>query len=212
MPNLRPVTTSRERPSTASREAILDAAEQLMAAHGFTGASISRIEKASGLPASSIYWHFGSKDGVLLAMMQRGADRFFAAIPHASEFAGTPFERVEAALAEAARQLDKEPQFLRLLITLGLQHGDDEQVMTLIREVRRRARSRVEEALVAALDALPEEERAAAAAEIAQFGMAVGDGAFVSHQIDEHHDLAATFAKLAKALQVMVEERVAAAG
>ena len=38
------------------------------------------VEEA-GVPPSSIYHYFGSKDGVLLAVMERGAERFFAALP-----------------------------------------------------------------------------------------------------------------------------------
>lgn len=201
-------TTRRHAPGATSREAILDAAEELMAAHGFAGASISRIERASGLPASSIYWHFGSKDGVLLAMMQRGADRFFASLPHAAEFGGAPLERIEAAFGAAARLLDEHPQFLRLLITLGLQHEDgDPQVMVLIRAVRRRARERLEAALGAALDAVPEDERAGAAAELARVGLALTDGAFLARHIDGDADLETMFGQVASALAALIAAR-----
>lgn len=201
-------TTRRQALGALSREAILDAAEELMAAHGFAGASISRIERASGLPASSIYWHFGSKDGVLLAMMQRGADRFFDSLPHAAELSGKPVERIEAAFALAARLLDEHPQFLRLLITLGLQHADgDPQVIELIRAVRRRARERLEEALLAALDALAEPERDGAAAELARVGLALTDGAFLARHIDGDRNLETVFAQAASALAALIAAR-----
>ena len=48
-----------------------------MAARGYSGTSVSDIARESGLPASSIYWHFASKTGVLTAVMERGAARFF---------------------------------------------------------------------------------------------------------------------------------------
>src|SRR6266496_2327682 len=54
-----------------SQDRILDAAERLVAERGYTAASISLISKASGLPASSIYWHFGSKEGLLAAVVER---------------------------------------------------------------------------------------------------------------------------------------------
>src|SRR5436190_1998682 len=57
--------TRRQEQGEQSREVILEAAARLMAANGFDGASISSISKESGLPASSIYWHFTSKEGVL---------------------------------------------------------------------------------------------------------------------------------------------------
>jgi AcrR family transcriptional regulator len=178
-----------------------------MAAHGYTGASISRIENASGLPASSIYWHFGSKEGVLLAMMQRGADRFFAAIPRADEREGSPLERIDASLAIAARALGAAPQFPRLLIALGLQHSDEPEVIKLIRDVRRRARGMFEDAIGAALEGLPAAERDEAATELACYALAFTDGAFVAHQIDADVDLEGLFAQLGASLRSMVLAR-----
>ncbi|HEX8120701.1 MAG TPA: TetR/AcrR family transcriptional regulator [Solirubrobacteraceae bacterium] len=203
---------NREGGGAASREAILDAAEAQMAAHGFAGASISRIEKASGLPASSIYWHFGSKDGVLLAVMQRGADRFFASLPRAADLGGTPLERIDAALAAAASLLEEHPQFAQLVITLGLQHTEgDPAVLSIVREMRRRVRQRLEQALVPALDGVPEAERAAAAAELARMGLALTDGTFIASQIEEGVDLTQMFTQLGRLLAALVEARSAGA-
>ncbi len=63
--------TDREEPGELSRQRILDAAVRLMSARGYDGTSIAAIVGEAGLPASSIYWHFGSKEGVLLAAIER---------------------------------------------------------------------------------------------------------------------------------------------
>ncbi|GAA5023139.1 TetR/AcrR family transcriptional regulator [Streptomyces siamensis] len=52
-----------------SRDAILDTASELMSQHGYAATSISMISTACGLPTSSIYWHFGSKEGIYVAML-----------------------------------------------------------------------------------------------------------------------------------------------
>lgn len=83
-----------------SRESILDATERLMATKGYAATSISDIRDACGLAPSSIYWHFGSKEGVLAAMMERGAQRFFAAIPTWDEAHGPVEQRSERQLTE----------------------------------------------------------------------------------------------------------------
>src|SRR5213592_1598962 len=44
-----------------------------MAEHGYEAATLNRIVEASRVPVSSVYHYFGSKDGVLLAVMERGA-------------------------------------------------------------------------------------------------------------------------------------------
>ena len=64
-----------------SRELVLDAAERVMAEHGFEAATLARVVTEAGIPMSSVYHYFGSKDGILLAVMERGADRFFADLP-----------------------------------------------------------------------------------------------------------------------------------
>lgn len=73
--------TKKQQQGEQSRELILDATERLMATRGYAATAISDIRKACGLPASSIYWHFGSKEGVLAAVMARGAERFFSSHP-----------------------------------------------------------------------------------------------------------------------------------
>ena len=105
--------TKKQQQGAQSRELILDATERLMATRGYAATSISDIRKACGLPPSSIYWHFGSKEGVLAAVMERGADRFFAAIPTG--------DTVEKQLAQTARLQADHPDFLRLFYMLSLE-------------------------------------------------------------------------------------------
>lgn len=63
-----------------SKDAILDAATELIAKVGYDRASIAQICKESGLPVGSVYHHFGNKAGILSAIVERGAARFFDAI------------------------------------------------------------------------------------------------------------------------------------
>jgi AcrR family transcriptional regulator len=112
--------TKKQQQGERSRELILDATEQLMATRGYAATSISDIRKACGLPPSSIYWHFGSKEGVLAAVMQRGADRFFAAIPTS--------EDAETQLAVLSTLQAQHPDFLRLFYMLSLERGNDPAV------------------------------------------------------------------------------------
>ncbi len=55
--------------SEASRQKILAAAIAVAAERGYEGTTISRVTQRSGLPASSVYWHFGDKDGLLAAVV-----------------------------------------------------------------------------------------------------------------------------------------------
>ena len=56
------------------REAILAAAAQLYARHGFSGASVADLAKACGASKSLIYHYFQSKDDILYAAMAAHLD------------------------------------------------------------------------------------------------------------------------------------------
>ena len=76
-----PAEVTPNRRGMKSRELVLDAAERVMAEHGFEAATLARVVEESGIPMSSVYHYYGSKDGILLAVMERGAERFFADLP-----------------------------------------------------------------------------------------------------------------------------------
>lgn len=54
----------------ASRLRILDAALEIAGERGYSGTSISEVSKRSGLPNSSIYWHFKDKDALFAAVIE----------------------------------------------------------------------------------------------------------------------------------------------
>ena len=110
-----------------------------MATRGYAATSISDIRKACGLPPSSIYWHFGSKEGVLAAVMERGAQRYFAAIPAEAE--------VERQLDAVVNQQSQHPDFLRLFLLLSLERSDDRAVAEVVRRVRDTAIARFRDAI-----------------------------------------------------------------
>jgi AcrR family transcriptional regulator len=135
-------TTVRQSQGVRSREEILDAAERLMGARGYAGTSISALAGASGLPPSSIYWHFGSKAGVLSAVMERGSKRFFSAsIPNGKDQSLAPPERLRRMMQLASASMRDHSQYLRLfvLLLLGVEGDDTQQdVVTRVRDEGRK--------------------------------------------------------------------------
>jgi AcrR family transcriptional regulator len=57
--------------SVDAKERILDAAEREFAAHGFHGASLRSVTRAAGVNVASIHYHFGSKEALLRATLER---------------------------------------------------------------------------------------------------------------------------------------------
>ena len=60
-----PDRSSRKRREPISREAIVAAAIQLLDREGLTALSMRRLGEQLGAGAASLYWHVGSKDGLL---------------------------------------------------------------------------------------------------------------------------------------------------
>jgi len=62
---------SAQRPSRDTRTAILEAAEAVFAEVGFARASIRRIIRRAGVNLAAVHYHFGSKEGLVEAVIQR---------------------------------------------------------------------------------------------------------------------------------------------
>ncbi|MFI9152574.1 TetR/AcrR family transcriptional regulator [Streptomyces sp. NPDC053367] len=107
-----------------SREAILQTAGDLMARHGYAATSISMISAACGLPVSSIYWHFGSKDGVYVAVLERARTALLAALPPAEMPGADVVRRLDAFLAEVEHAFRRQPRGVKLLLGLGMVQQD----------------------------------------------------------------------------------------
>ena len=56
-----------------SRERMLDAATEVATERGYEGTTISLVSKKSGLPPTSIYWHFADKDDLIAAVIERSS-------------------------------------------------------------------------------------------------------------------------------------------
>jgi AcrR family transcriptional regulator len=63
------VATQEER-RAQTRQALLDAGATLFADLGVAGASVDAIAKAAGRTSGALYDHFGSKEGLLFALLQ----------------------------------------------------------------------------------------------------------------------------------------------
>lgn len=121
-----------------SRQIILDAARTLITTHGYDGMVISDLTAMSGLPASSIYYHFGNKLGILVALLDRTFEELHASYPSPSAFDDKPpLERLEAWFAAACESLDRRPEYLRLLLAVCVgSHAEEEGVRETVRRIR----------------------------------------------------------------------------
>lgn len=121
--NERAASKSRARRTRAngeqSRERILDAATEVATERGYDGTTISLVSKKSGLPPTSIYWHFADKDDLIAAVIERSFTRWLAALDLPG---GDALEdRVKEIGPQVAKALLDAPDFIRLGLMLALE-------------------------------------------------------------------------------------------
>jgi AcrR family transcriptional regulator len=194
----RPQVTPNRR-GVRSRELVLDAAERVMAKDGFEAATLARVVAEAGIPMSSVYHYYGSKEGILLAVMERGAERFFDDLPDWDRRVGNPAEHLGNIVSTAVRNLGRHPNFLRLLISFAVQppSAGSGQVEAVVERVRERALTRLRAQIALAFG---DDSRSASTEELARFALASIDGAFVACQADPGVDLERLLRPLAPAL------------
>jgi AcrR family transcriptional regulator len=111
-----------------SRQRILDAAAEIAGERGYEGTSINLVSERSGLPASSIYWHFKDKDELIAAVIDRSFERWSAALaePVAVPDDATEDDVFHLGLRRTGKALATFPDFLRLGLMLILEQRPDE--------------------------------------------------------------------------------------
>ena len=173
--------TARQRQGVESRGRILDAAEALVARQGFASTSISQIAKLSGLPTSSLYWHFDSREGLLSAVVERGAQRWLREHPRWPSFSGD----LGAFLDAVAKGADERPVFLRLLMMSALErHGEPGPTRQAAIDVWLRVLSGLRAVMADAFTLGDDAAGTAMADRLARFMLAAVDGAVVDAHID----------------------------
>ncbi|MFF4833663.1 TetR/AcrR family transcriptional regulator [Streptomyces sp. NPDC001315] len=116
-------TDRRHRQGDESRRAILEATLEIAARNGYDGTTVAAVTEATGLPASSIYWHFGNKDDLLAATLDFSYQEWRALAPTwaGPVETGSVTEEVEARFQRAAVSLTTSPEFWSLGLLLTLQ-------------------------------------------------------------------------------------------
>jgi AcrR family transcriptional regulator len=184
-----------------SRERILEAASEVASDRGYEGTSISLVSERSGLPASSIYWHFEDKDHLIAAVIERSFERWLegmgAWVPKTK---GSSRDQLFiSSFAQTAKALTDAPVFLRLGLMLGLERRPEEPMArNLFLQVREQAFSRVIALYAHLFDGELDE---AGVKSLATLAMAGTDGLFIARELNpERVDFDAQFELLGASL------------
>jgi AcrR family transcriptional regulator len=113
----------RELAAQATRDAILKAATKVFAKHGYAGGRVEQISKAAKSYDRMIYYYFGSKEGLFIAVLEEMYRRFNEAESKLKLDAGRPVESLHAVIRFMWGYYLKNPEFITLLNTENLHGG-----------------------------------------------------------------------------------------
>jgi AcrR family transcriptional regulator len=124
-----------------SRERILESATELFSQRGYAGTGVDQLAARSAIAKTAIYYHFGNKEGLLAAVLERAATAWIDGIREASRQAGGPIERLDRALLGMRAMLEEKPWILKLLQILALEVAEEKpEIRATLQSILRRAR------------------------------------------------------------------------
>ena len=168
----------------ASREKILDAAAEIAGERGYEGTSINLISERSGLPASSIYWHFTDQDELIAAVIDRSFNQWVDAIrtPVAAPDDVSPEQLFHLSMQRTGGAIAEFPDYLRLGLMLILEHRPEEPTARRkFLDVRRVTAVRTRALYRGLFDDLGSKDVDA----LVTLTMALADGLFVAQEVGE---------------------------
>jgi AcrR family transcriptional regulator len=112
----------------ATRTKLLQAAATVYANHGFAGATLDDVAKQAGLTKGAVYGHFGSKDNLLVALMEEYLAAEIAEQVALFDRDETTWKRPLAGSDQWMSELAEAPEAFRLLIEFWLAASRDEQL------------------------------------------------------------------------------------
>jgi AcrR family transcriptional regulator len=99
---------------TASRGTILDAARTILGRQGLSGCSLAAVARVAGCSKATILYHFGTRDGLLVAVIAEGANFFLQTIEAAFSTYEPGQRSIEDAIRSAMTALFRQENHLLL--------------------------------------------------------------------------------------------------
>ena len=171
----------------ATREGILDAAEDCFREKGLSGTSLEAIAVRAGVTRGAVYWHFKNKAEVLEAMINRVSLPFFHGLDRVSRPDGrTPLLDLREMMRQAFADLVHTPRVRATLEVLELRceiPASDDTLATLRKTGMHQSLSRIKAAFrrAEALGQLREDMSADSCARTLHF---IIGGALRMHLVD----------------------------
>jgi TetR/AcrR family transcriptional regulator len=109
------MTRTLDIPQATSAERILSTALDLFAIKGYDATSVREICEAAGITKPTLYHFYGSKDGVLQALLNGGFMQYRALLDNALATPGTFREKVKVVARSLFESSTRQPRFWRFM-------------------------------------------------------------------------------------------------
>lgn len=119
------------RDKEATRQRILEAAEEVFAEKGYHGAVVDDIVRIADMSKGGFYFHFPNKQGIFLALMEALTPRLISAAERAIAQETDPVAKVDAALRTVLDTFSRHRRLSKILLieAVGLGHGFEEKLI-----------------------------------------------------------------------------------
>ena len=196
---------ARERLGQQTRERVMEVAAGLVLRGSVSAMAIADLVRLSGVPASSIYWHFGSKEGLVTAVAAAAVERWLALLPDTATLPAGGEARVVAGIAGVTDALARDARAVTLVTKVGVELGRGRHTGI---EVVRRARADVlrygVRLFAPAFSGFPAAASRRAALRMASLLMATADGIAVNAAIHGRGGAAANDYRVLAELAVLL--------
>ncbi|MFO1413211.1 MAG: TetR/AcrR family transcriptional regulator [Burkholderiales bacterium] len=119
----KPAAARPQRDAVRTQAAILDAATHEFARHGLGGARVDRIAERAGTNKRMLYYYFGAKAGLFLAVLERAYEHIRGEEQRLHLTDLPPAAAVAALVAFTWNYFLAHPEFMRLLNDENLHHA-----------------------------------------------------------------------------------------
>jgi AcrR family transcriptional regulator len=192
-----------------SRERILESAIALFSERGYAASGVHEIARRAGIEKAALYWHFGSKEGLLAAVLDRTDAEFVERVYKKVSQSATSDERLDLFVNGLKRLAAERGHMVRLMLSIAIERSHvSAESRGAVQRVFDRTRAAVVQGFEHALGVkLPDVDL------IARLALAYLDEAAVRSAIDPEgaeHDR--FFAHLRRLIVLDVERQVREAG
>jgi AcrR family transcriptional regulator len=102
---------------------ILNAATEVIARQGYSGAGVQEIIERAGASKGSFYFHFPSKEKMVEALVQRMSEKLIARVQELVEGQPTPLHRVAASIDALIATFARQRRVAQVLLLNIIGHG-----------------------------------------------------------------------------------------